>query len=248
MTRQRWAALVLAEAIRIEDEDTVIWKTAEALKKTMPALQDWGDDHCLNEQTQDPKYIRTVPGLQPTIGPSLPPRRPPGRGRTDSPPPGAAGGGGLMPSISEAFALVVDLARGLGASGISKLDGCWEHALGERWRDTLEKYGWEAAVYLVRLAPSSMAEREVLKRLDEMTERRGGRPPSAEAVGRLVSTVQPAPQPLRVVPSEADRLRAAIRKLEGQLMDTKAKLAETKRELTETRRELAQCRKQKRKR
>ena len=37
------------------------------------------------------------------------------------------------PPISEAFALITELAIALGAAPLSKYVGCWEHNLGGRW-------------------------------------------------------------------------------------------------------------------
>ena len=36
-------------------------------------------------------------------------------------------------SLSEAFALITELALALGAAPFSKYVGCWEHRLGDRW-------------------------------------------------------------------------------------------------------------------
>jgi len=35
--------------------------------------------------------------------------------------------------LSEAFALITELAIGLGAAPLTKHVGCWEHRLGDRW-------------------------------------------------------------------------------------------------------------------
>lgn len=38
-----------------------------------------------------------------------------------------------LPAISEAFALITELAIGLGAAPLTKHGDCWEYRLGDRW-------------------------------------------------------------------------------------------------------------------
>lgn len=43
--------------------------------------------------------------------------------------------------MSEAFALIMQLATSLGVSGINRLDGCWEHAIDGNWRVAVNGHG-----------------------------------------------------------------------------------------------------------
>lgn len=104
-----------------------------------------------------------------------------------------------------------------------------ERAVKRYGRDYFELYGMETMICLLRLKPGSPAENEVFRRLDEITSNNGGRPPSVEVATRIISQVQPPAQPLRIVPTENDRLRAKIVALEAEVAALKQKVADERR-------------------
>lgn len=94
--------------------------------------------------------------------------------------------------------------------------------------ELIRNCGWEVACTMLRVPENSLAEKQVLGRIEEMTQKRGGRAPSAEAVERVIRQEIPPQRPVGYRPTEADRLREEVRRLQEEVRRLKHELAQEK--------------------
>lgn len=98
-----------------------------------------------------------------------------------------------------------------------------EQAIRRFGRDWVSINSFESALPMLRLTPGSRAEREVMGWVAERNKE-NGRPPSPEAVDRLVQKYVPPARPVRPKMTEEDRLRAALHTANGKLREVEAEL------------------------
>jgi hypothetical protein len=103
---------------------------------------------------------------------------------------------------------------------------------------------FEGTLFMLRLPAGSASEKRVIDRVEEL-EKKYGRPPSPEAIDRLVRREIPSARPVRSQMTETDRLRAKVRELEKDLtaMTRRAVSAEQKVAQLETRIEAMKAKK-----
>jgi hypothetical protein len=98
----------------------------------------------------------------------------------------------------------------------------------ERFGETvIERYGYEASVTLLRLAPKSEQERSVFEQIETWTMERG-HPPSPETVQNEVRKAVGSQGPTKSYETESDRLRAKLIEAERTIATLRDQLAAEK--------------------
>ena len=97
--------------------------------------------------------------------------------------------------------------------------------------DTVEAFGYESCVTMLRLPPKSPEEKSVFQEIAEKTQKYGGRAPSSDAVARVVAKYVPSQKPVDATPTIVERLREELRAVKVELRATRVELRKAQAEL-----------------